>query len=121
MENKNKIILALLIILTISVVGFCVFRVLLKNEELTDAIKFYNEYSELNNKENKNNGKKYVRVEDQLMNHTFRYTLSNDEEYVCGEYAWVEVLPIKWWIDEKAKVMITEKIVFTDTSLLSKT
>lgn len=62
MENKNKIILALLIILTISVVGFCVFRVLLKNEELTDAIKFYNEYSELNNKENKNNGKIYVNV-----------------------------------------------------------
>lgn len=62
MENKNKIILALLMILTISVVGVCTFRVLNKNKEITDAIKFREEYIELNNKVNENNGKKYVEV-----------------------------------------------------------
>lgn len=82
MENKNKIILALLMILTISVVGVCIFRVLLKNEKMTDAIKFRNEYIELNDKINENNGKNYVNV---------KISEDNTVKYVTEEKA-VELL-----------------------------
>jgi len=62
MENKNKIILILLIILTLSVVGVCIYAVINKEEAITDAIKFRNEYSELNDEVNEGNGKNYVNV-----------------------------------------------------------
>ena len=62
MEKKNKIILAFLIVLTLSVVGVCVYTVLNNKEINTDAIKFRDEYSELNGKINEYNGKNYVNV-----------------------------------------------------------
>ena len=57
-------------------------------------------------------GKRYVRV---VANSRFdgdNFTLSNGEEYKDGDAVWVEVEPIKWLVDEKAKLMITEKLVF---------
>lgn len=51
MEKKNKISLILLIILTISVVGFCVYSIVTKKDlNKSDALKFRNEYMELNDK-----------------------------------------------------------------------
>lgn len=51
MEKKNKIILAIIIIITVFVLGGCVYSVIKdKNNELSDAIKFRNEYMELNDK-----------------------------------------------------------------------
>lgn len=62
MEKKNKIILIILLVLTLIVVGICVYTVINNNEKDTDAIKFQNEYSELNGKTNEYNGKNYVNV-----------------------------------------------------------
>ncbi|MBE6156309.1 MAG: hypothetical protein E7161_00990 [Firmicutes bacterium] len=63
MENKNKIFLIAIIILTISVIGFCVYSVINNNKlEETDAVKFRKEYMELNGKVNEANGKAYVNV-----------------------------------------------------------
>ena len=39
--------------------------------------------------------------------------VSNGEDYTYGEYVWVKVEPIQWWIDEKAKIMFTEKVILS--------
>ena len=57
------------------------------------------------------NGKRYVRVEANL-DYVIDFTLSNGEQYRNGDAVWVEVLPVKWLVDEKAKIMITEKLIF---------
>lgn len=62
MEKNNKLMLIILVILTLCVVGVCTYAVLNKEEKETDAIKFLNEYSELNGKVNETNGKNYVNV-----------------------------------------------------------
>ena len=54
--------------------------------------------------------KRYVRVRANF--HYTPTTLSSGVEYKYGDYVWVEVQPIKWLIDEKDKIMITEKIPF---------
>lgn len=62
MNKSNKIILTVLVVLTLCVVGICTYAVLNKEEKDADAIKFLNEYSELNGKVNESNGKNYVDV-----------------------------------------------------------
>ncbi len=63
MENKNKIIVVLIIILTMCVIGFCIYSVINKKDNVeSDAIKFRQEYMELNDKVNENTGKPYVNV-----------------------------------------------------------
>ncbi len=59
------------------------------------------------------NGKKYVRVEALSCFEGEFFTLSNGEKYKDGDYVWVEVSPVKWLVDEKEKIMITEKLVFS--------
>ena len=56
------------------------------------------------------NGKRYVRVE--VNAGKSQYTLSNGENYRDGDSVWVEVAPVKWLVDERAKMMITEKLIF---------
>ncbi len=64
--------------------------------------------------EYKYNGKRYVRVE---ANFGFEeigrieILLSNGKKYKVGDNVWVEVLPVKWLVDEKAKIMLTEKAI----------
>lgn len=83
MEKKNKIILIAIIILTLSVIGICVYSVIKnKNIEETDAVKFRNEYMELNDKINDVNGKAYVNV---------NLSDTNTVKYVTEEEA-VEIL-----------------------------
>ena len=57
-------------------------------------------------------GKRYVRVVANSCFNGDNFMLSNGEEYEDGDAVWVEVEPIKWLVDEKAKLMITEKLVF---------
>ena len=54
------------------------------------------------------NGKRYVRVEV----NSWHDTLSNGEQYRDGNNVWVEVEPVKWLVDEKARMMITENLIF---------
>lgn len=63
MDKKNKLILIFLVVLTLIVVGVCTYAVINNNKNKdTYAIKFRNEYSELNGKINEANGKNYVNV-----------------------------------------------------------
>jgi len=55
-------------------------------------------------------GKRYVRVE--VNARAGRATLSNGEIYETGDFAWIEVSPVKWLVDEKEKTMTTDKILF---------
>lgn len=41
------------------------------------------------------------------------FTLSNGEQYRNGDNVWVEVSPVKWLVDEKARIMITDKLIFS--------
>ena len=58
------------------------------------------------------NGKSYVRVEANSNYNGDYFILSNGERYRDGDYVWVEVSPVKWLVDEKSHIMITEKIIF---------
>lgn len=55
-------------------------------------------------------GKRYIRVK--ANSHEKGFELSNGEKYERGDYVWVEVEPIKWWVSEEDKLMLTEKIIF---------
>lgn len=59
------------------------------------------------------NGKRYVRVEANSSYDGSKFTLSNGEEYKDGDNVWVEVLPVKWLVDKKFRMMITEKLIFS--------
>ena len=39
--------------------------------------------------------------------------LSNGETYYNGQNVWIKVEPLKWLLDEKAKIMITKDIIFS--------
>ena len=58
------------------------------------------------------NGKRYVRIEANSFFKGGSLTLSNGEQYYYGDNVWVEVEPVKWLVDEREKMMITEKIIF---------
>ena len=59
------------------------------------------------------NGKRFVRVQVKLNRfQENKLTLSNGEQYKDGENVWVEVSPVKWIVDEKSHMMITEKLIF---------
>ena len=55
-------------------------------------------------------GKKYVRVK--ANSYFDEFTLSNGERYKYGDYVWVEVQPIKWLIDEKSDIALSERLLF---------
>ena len=58
------------------------------------------------------NGKRYVRVEANSDFGGNEFQLSNGEKYRDGDNVWIEVSPVKWLVDEKAKIMLTEKVIF---------
>ena len=65
-------------------------------------------------KEYEYKGKRYVRVNaNPLVFMGDRFILSNGLIHRYGDNVWVEVQPVKWLVDEKAKVMITEKLIFS--------
>ena len=80
----------------------------------TDSRK-YDEYEKMfspkQHEEFQLDGKRYVRVE---ANFFFRreYKLSNGESYRDGDPVWVEVSPVKWLVDERAKMMLADKLIF---------
>ena len=83
-----------------------------RNSYTTDSRKYdaYNKkFLAKQHKEYEYNGKRYVRVE---ANDGGDFTLSNGEQYRDGDDVWVEVLPVKWLVDEKSRMMITEKLIF---------
>ena len=78
MEKRNKIFLILLIILTICVIGICIYFLTNNNHlDLTDATEFRSEYMELNDKINENNGETYPNVSISETN-TVKYISESD-------------------------------------------
>ena len=59
------------------------------------------------------NGKRYVRVEANSQFDGAEFQLSNGEKYRDGDNVWVEVSPVKWLVDERAKIMLTDKLIFS--------
>jgi len=62
------------------------------------------------------NDKKYVRLK---VNANFKSPwttdkLSTGEIFDYGEYVWVEVKPVKWLVDEKEDLAISEKLLFSN-------
>ena len=87
-----------------------------RNSYTTDSRK-YNAYDEKflakQHEEYEYNGKRYVRVEANSDFEGEEFQLSNGESYRDGDNVWVEVQPVKWLVDERAKVMITDKLIFS--------
>lgn len=63
------------------------------------------EFAPIEHEEYEYNGKKYVCVKSKANN--TNYILSNGKNASLGYY-WVEVLPIKWYVDEEAKLLISK-------------
>ena len=66
------------------------------------------------------NGKRYVRVEANSYYDGNNFTLSNGEQYRDGDNVWVEVEPVKWLVDERARMMITENLIFAGVQFNKK-
>ena len=87
-----------------------------RNSYTTDSRRYnaYNEkFAPKQHEEYEYNGKRYVRVEANSDLGSNTVTLSNGENYRDGDNVWVEVSPVKWLVDERAKVMITDKLIFS--------
>ena len=82
----------------------------------TDSRK-YNDYDEVfspkQHEEFQLDGKRYVRVEANSCFDGAGFILSNEKMYRDGDPVWVEVSPVKWLVDENAKIMITDKLIFS--------
>ena len=87
-----------------------------RNSYTTDSRK-YDAYGEKflakQHEEYEYNGKRYVRVEANSDFGGNAFTLSNGEQYRDGDNVWVEVSHVKWLVDEREKVMITDKLIFS--------
>ncbi len=57
-------------------------------------------------------GSRYVRVKTNSCFKGKKFKLSNGIEYKDGDLVWIEVSPIKWLVDEKDKIMISDKLLF---------
>ena len=87
-----------------------------RNSYTTDSRRYnaYNEkFAPKQHEQYEYNGKRYVRVEANSDFGSNTFTLSNGENYRDGDNVWVEVSPVKWLVDERAKVMITDKLIFS--------
>ena len=87
-----------------------------RNSYTTDSREYndyYKKFVPKQHEEYKYNGKRYVRVEANFDLEGEGLTLSNGEKYRNGDYVWVEVSPVKWLVDEKAKVMLTDRLIFS--------
>ena len=85
------------------------------NKYTTDSRK-YDEYDEefspKQHEEFQLDGKRYVRVEANSC-YGDEFKLSNGESYRNGDSVWVEVAPVKWLVDERAEIMLTDKLIFS--------
>ena len=54
------------------------------------------------------NGKKYIRA---YYRNTDIFTLSNGKQYKEGDNVWIEVSPLKWYVDYDARIMLCKNLV----------
>lgn len=85
------------------------------NSYTTDSRKYddyYDGFKAQNHIEYEYRGKRYVRIIANSCYDGREFTLSNGGNYRDGDSVWVEIQPIKWLVDEKDRIMITENLVF---------
>ena len=70
---------------------------------------FSEKFSHIQYEEFEYNGKRYVRVKSNDTDENFK--LSNGVTVHPGMYVWVEVSPIKWIVDEKAKLLVSKTLL----------
>lgn len=91
-------------------------RLSLTGKTYTIDSKKYNDYTKgfepINLTEYEYEGKKYVRVMANTSYGGNKILLSNNEKYKDGDFVWVEVLPVKWLVDEKNDIAVSEKLLF---------
>lgn len=64
MEKSNKIYMIVIFVCAALVIGLCGYAIIThKDEKISDAMKFKNEYEALNELVNENSDEKYVNVE----------------------------------------------------------
>ena len=93
-----------------------------KNSYITDSISYdgYDTpFSPKTHEEYEYDGKRYVRIEANSYYKGNEFTLSNGEEYRDGDIVWVEVQPVKWLVDERAHMMLTDKLIFSGVQFTS--
>ena len=86
-----------------------------RNSYTTDSVAYDNydtPFQPQTHQEYEYNGKRYVRVEANSYYDGNDFTLSNGEQYRDGDNVWIEVQPVKWLVDKKSRMMITEKLIF---------
>ena len=91
-----------------------------RNSYTTDSVAYddyQTSFQQQTHQEYQYNGKRYVRVETNSSYDGCEFTLSNGESYRDGDNVWVEVQPVKWLVDEKSRIMITEKLIFAGVQL----
>ena len=54
------------------------------------------------------NGRKYIRT---YYRDSYTYTLSNGKQYEEGDNVWIEVSPLKWYVDNDAKIMLCKNLI----------
>ena len=65
-------------------------------------------------------GKEYIRIKANSDFGDNKFKLSNGVEYRNGDYVWVEVSPVKWLIDDKARILISKKGLVSGIRFLDK-
>lgn len=96
--------------------AFQIRRLSITGKKYTTDSRKYNEYDdEFSPKqydEFELDGKRYVRVQANSCFNGDEFKLSNGESYRDGDPVWVEVAPVKWLVDERAKMMLADKLIF---------
>ena len=64
--------------------------------------------------------KKYVRLKANTCYDGKEVSFSTGEKYKDKDFVWVEVQPVKWLVDEKANIAISEKILFAGVQFNKK-
>ncbi len=54
------------------------------------------------------NGRKYIRA---YCRNVFTSMLSNGKQYEYGDNVWIEVSPLKWYVDPNAKIMLSKNLI----------
>ena len=92
------------------------------NKYTTDSRKHeYEKFGAKQHEEFQLDGKRYVRVKanscfsvnEWWSSYGGEFKLSNGKSYINGDPVWVEVAPVKWLVDERAKMMLTDKVIFS--------
>ena len=77
MKKENKIVVCIIVLFSLIMVSYCICLVLNRDRKINDAIKFRNEYMELNDKMNDETDKVYTTVNISKTN-TVKYLSDNE-------------------------------------------